>query len=136
MRPATCRPARTGLVYVEDSTAPAAPAVTDSDPDSPANNNAPRIKGTADAGSTVRLYTNAACMGAVAGSGTAAAFASPGLAVSVTNDSSTTFYATATDTAGNTSPCSPSGLTYVEDSTRADAHARHTRSRRGLLDPL
>ena len=49
----------------------------------------------------------------MAGSGTAAAFESPGLAASVANDSSTTFYATATDAAGNTSACSPTGLTYV-----------------------
>ena len=100
-------PAQITITYVEDSTAPATPAVTGSTPVSPENDNAPRIKGTAEAGSTVRLYTNAACVGAVAGSGTAAAFASPGLAVSVTNDSSTTYYATATDAAGNASDCSP-----------------------------
>jgi len=105
-----------GLTYVEDSTPPAAPVLSDSDPDSPANDNAPRMEGTAEAGSTVRLYTNPMCTGASVVAGSAAAFASPGLTVAVADNSSTTFYATATDAAGNVSACSASGLTYVEDS--------------------
>jgi YVTN family beta-propeller protein len=108
-----------GLTYVEDSTPPAAPVVTDSDPDSPANDNAPEVKGTAAAATTVTLFTNATCMSSVAASGTAAAFASPGFTVGVADNSTTTFYATATDAAGNESSCS-SGLTYVEDSTPPD----------------
>ena len=106
----------TSVTYIEDSIAPDTPTVSDFDPDSPANDNAPRVKGLAEAGSTVRIYTNATCTGAVAASGSAAAFASPGLLSSVANDSSTTFYATATDAAGLVSPCS-AGMTYVEDST-------------------
>jgi hypothetical protein len=105
------------ITYVEDSTTPAAPTLTDTDPDSPANDNSPEVKGTAESGSTVKLYPNATCSGTEAASGTAAAFASPGLTVSVANDSSTTFYATATDAAGHTSACSTSSITYVEDST-------------------
>jgi VCBS repeat-containing protein len=112
-------PCSSGLTYVEDSTPPAPPVLTDSDPDSPANDTAPRIKGTAEAGSTVRLFTNATCMGSSVASGTAAVFASPGLAVNVADDSSTTFYATATDAAANVSACSR-GLTYVEDSSPPD----------------
>jgi hypothetical protein len=107
------------VTYVEDSTAPAAPSVTSSSPASPANNNAPKIIGSAEAGSTVKLYTNATCTSAVAASGTAAAFASPGLTVSVADDTTTTFYATATDVAGNVSACSSSSVTYVEKSTVA-----------------
>src|SRR5207253_4794229 len=89
-------------------------------PASPANNNSPAISGSAEAGSTVKLYTNASCTSAVAGSGTAASFASPGLSVAVADNSSTTFYATATDAAGNVSSCS-SGVAYVEDSTSPGA---------------
>ena len=74
------------------------------------------MTGTAEAGSTVNLYTNSSCTSAVAGTGTAAAFASPGLSVAVADNTSTTYYATATDAAGNVSLCS-SGITYVEDST-------------------
>src|SRR5207247_344745 len=95
-----------GLTYVEDSAAPGAPSSLSVSPASPANNNSPSISGTAEAGSTVKLYNNASCTSAVAGSGTAAAFSSPGLSVSVADNSSTTFYATATDAAGNVSSCS------------------------------
>jgi hypothetical protein len=102
------------IAYVEDSLAPASPSLTDSDPDSPAADTGPRIKGSAEADSTVRLYTDAACSTAVAASGTAANFASPGLQVAVAVATTTTFYATATDRAGNVSPCSSSSLTYVQ----------------------
>jgi Ca2+-binding RTX toxin-like protein len=108
-----------GFTYVEDSIAPVAPTITDSDPNfnSPSNNNTPRIKGTAAAGTTVKLFTDAGCGGSVAGQGTAAEFASPGLQVTVASDTTTTFYATATDAASNVSPCSSGSSTYVEDST-------------------
>ena len=109
----TCSAAFT---YVEDSTPPAAPSITSSTPASPANDNAPELKGTAAAGSTVRIYTTTDCTGAVAATGTAAAFANPGLTVNVANNTTTNFRATATDAAGNTSTCS-APFTYVEDST-------------------
>ena len=96
---------------------PPPPTFMDTDPASPANGNSPRIRGSADPGSTVRLYTTADCSGSPAATGTAAEFASPGIAVSVADDSSTTFHATATDTAGNASVCSSDSRTYVEDST-------------------
>src|SRR5206468_1062138 len=83
---------------------------------SPANNNAPKIIGSAEAGSTVKLYTNSTCRSAVAVTGTAAAFASAGRTVSVTDNTSTAYYATATDAANNTSACSSTSVTYVEDS--------------------
>ena len=102
--------------YVEDSTAPAPPAPSDFDPDSPANANAPAAKAAAETGATVRLYAGGSCGGAIVASGSAAAFASPGLAVAVADDSTTTLRATATDAAANTSACSPAAITYVEDS--------------------
>lgn len=105
----------TSVSYTEDSTPPAKPSVTSTSPASPANNNAPKVIGSAEAGSTVRLYTNNTCTSAVAATGTAAAFASPGLSVSVSDNTTTTYYATATDAAGNVSACS-AGLAYVEDS--------------------
>ena len=105
------------VTYVEDSTAPALPASLASSPAGPANDNNPEITGTAEAGSTVRVYTTAGCTGGAAATGTAAAFSSPGLTIAVADDSSTTFKATATDAAGNVSACSASSVTYVEDST-------------------
>jgi hypothetical protein len=96
---------------------PPAPSVTDTDPDAPANDNTPEVKGTAAAGSTVSVYTNSSCTGAPAARGTAEAFAFPGLTALVGDNTTTAFYVTATDPAtGLSSPCSTSPRTYVEDS--------------------
>ena len=112
--PSTCSGA---ITYVEDSAAPAEPSFSGTNPASPANENNPHVLGTAEAGSTVRLFTNSACTTAVQANGTAAEFNSPGLSVSMPDNSSTTYWATATDAAGNISACSTSTITYVEDST-------------------
>jgi Ca2+-binding RTX toxin-like protein len=109
-------PCSAGLTYVQDSTPPGAPVPNDTDPDSPANDNLPLVKGTAEPGSMVKLYTDASCTTLVA-QGTAAAFASPGVPAAVVDDATTTFRATATDAARNTSGCSTTSVTYVEDST-------------------
>jgi hypothetical protein len=92
------------------------PTFTRSSPLSPANENSPRIMGTSFANSTVALYTNPSCTGMPVGTGPAAGFAAPGIAVSVPDNSTTTFFATATDLAGFPSPCSGSSLSYVESS--------------------
>ena len=105
------------VTYVEDSSPPAPPSSLSVSPTSPANDNNPEISGTAEAGSTVKLYTNPTCTSAVAATGSASNFTSPGLTVAVADNSNTTFNATATDTAGNTSACSSSSVNYVEDST-------------------
>ncbi|HEV7561872.1 MAG TPA: heparin lyase I family protein [Solirubrobacterales bacterium] len=102
-----------GLTYVNDSTPPAKPTLGWTDPTSPGANTAIHIGGSAEAGSTVRLYKGTTCSGEVLVSGAASALASPGLALSVGKGSTTTFSATATDAAGNVSPCS-SSITYVE----------------------
>jgi FG-GAP-like repeat len=109
-----------GFTYTEDSTPPAIPSIDSSSPASPADNNNPKLIGTAVSGSTVKLYTSSDCSGSPVATGTAATFASPGITVGVPDDSSTTFKATATDPVGNESACS-SGFTYVEDSTAPDA---------------
>jgi hypothetical protein len=105
-----------GVAYVEDSTAPPAPTAGASTPGSPANDNQPRIQGSAPAGTAVRLYADATCAAYVAGPVPAADFASPGVTASVADDTTTTFYSTATDAAGNRSACSSNATTYVEDS--------------------
>ena len=103
----------TGAGLCRGARPPDPPTLTGTDPASPADNTAPKIKGVAASGSTVALYTNPACSGSPVGSGPAASFASPGLPVEVQENSSTTFYATATDGVG-TSACSSSSITYVE----------------------
>jgi hypothetical protein len=116
--PSSC--SSSSVVYVEDSTPPPPPSSLTSSPASPANDNSPEITGSAEAGSTVKLYKAATTSDCTAGnlvtSGTAAAFASPGLSASVTDDTTTTFRATATDAVGNPSGCSSSSVVYVEDS--------------------
>ena len=102
---------------VEGAGAPAAPVMSQTSPTSPANANSLQVRGTAAAGSTVTLYTNAACTTAVSGgTATAAQFASPGIATTVADNSTTSYYATAT-LDGVVSGCSPTPATFVEDST-------------------
>jgi hypothetical protein len=102
--------------FTVDTRAPAAPQITDTDPNSPANDNAPEVKGNAAAGSTVWLYKNATCAGFPVAAGPATRFAAPGITVSLADNTTTSFRARARDAAGNLSPCS-SAFTYVEDST-------------------
>ena len=105
-----------GALYVfeNDSSAPAAPVLSTTDPGSPANANTVRVRGTAEPASTVRLY-GGDCTGSPLATGPAADLAGAGVAVSLADNSVTTLRATATDRAGNTSACS-APLTYVEDS--------------------
>src|SRR4051794_19573291 len=98
------------VAFTYDTTSAALPTSLASSPSSPANNNSPAITGSAEAGSTVKIYPTAACTGSPAATGTAANFSSPGLTVSVLDNTSTTFKATATDAAGNVSGCSTSSL--------------------------
>ncbi len=98
-----------------DAKIPNAPTLTATIPASPANDNSPKLTGSAPDESTVRLYSTNDCSGSAIATATAAELAA-GITVSVADDSSTTFGATSTSTAGTTSPCS-SPLTYLEDST-------------------
>lgn len=103
-----------GLLAV---TAPAAPVVASTVPLSPANDNAPRVIGSAYSGTTVRLYGNSDCNGAVLGIGTGADLSGAGIPIAVADNSSTTVFANATSAAGDVSPCSDTSVTYVEDSS-------------------
>jgi hypothetical protein len=108
-----------GDIFLRDAATAAVPPVptfTGTDPTSPANHSSPQILGSAPAGSTVKLYANPDCAGSPAATGTAADFATPGIVVTVADDSSTTFHATATGAFGITSACSTDSITYVEDS--------------------
>lgn len=96
-----------------DTTPPATPTMTATDPPSPADDNEPKVKGVAEAGSTVRIYRSGDCSGPVAVEGGAADFGSPGLAISVAENQTVQLTATATDAAGNTSTCSES-TSYTE----------------------
>ena len=91
-----------------DVTPPSAPQLTETDPAAPGGlSRTPRVLGTAEAGSTVRVFAGSTCGGVPIVSGGAAELNSPGLQVAVPEGTTTAvFSATATDPAGNTSACS------------------------------
>ncbi len=99
----------------QDSTPPGQVTLTGVTPASPNTSTTPVVTGNAEAGSTVKLYGTAGCTGSPLATGPAAAFAAPGLTANVVLGSTTTFRATATDAAGNTSACSASSVTYKSD---------------------
>jgi hypothetical protein len=94
------------LVQEGDVVPPAPPQLTSTDPTSPGTSATPRIRGSAESGSKVHLYAGPGCSGAPLASPSAAALASPGIAVTVDQDATASFSATATDAAHNTSACS------------------------------
>jgi len=94
------------LAQEGDVVPPSAPQLTSTDPPSPGSSGTPWIRGTAEAGSTVRLYAGAVCVGAPIATANAAELSSPGIAVHVGEGITAVFSATATDAAGNTSACS------------------------------
>ena len=108
------------VTFTVDTTPPDAPTLISTSPASPANDNSPKLSGAAEPGSTVRLYTDGSCS-SLAATADASTFASPGIGVTVPDNSTTSFHATATDPAGNTSPCSSDSATYVEDSDAPEA---------------
>jgi hypothetical protein len=90
----------------EDVVPPSAPQLTSTSPASPGSSGTPRILGVAEAGSTVTVYAGTACAGVPVATASAAELGSPGIPVEVAEGITAAFSATATDAAGNTSPCS------------------------------
>jgi alpha-tubulin suppressor-like RCC1 family protein len=105
-----------GVTYIEDSTAPVPPLVSGTSPSPPSNENQPAVLGTAEPGSTITIFGNAACTGASLGSGTTAGDGSFRVTIRVDDNTTTELHAIATDGAGNSSPCSTSSTSYIEDS--------------------
>jgi len=108
-----------GIVYREDSQAPTAPSNLVLTPSSPANNNSPHVTGTAEAGSTVKVFA-ATCTGSPVATAVATAQNSFEIVLTVADNSITTFFVSSTDSAGNISTCSQ-GITYKEDSQAPSA---------------
>jgi subtilase family serine protease len=101
--------------YTHDSSAPGAPVLSSTSPPSPSSSTTPTVSGTAEANSTVRLFTAAGCGGAILASGLADGAGAFAIPATVTANATTTFFANSVDAAQNVSPCS-SGLSYVHDS--------------------
>jgi hypothetical protein len=104
--------------FTIDTVPPPTPKIGGSNPISPANDNNPKLKGNAAAATTVKLYSTAGCTGSPVAEASTAVFGAQGIKVSVADNTTTSFRATATDAAGNASGCS-APFTYVEDSASA-----------------
>ncbi|MBI3072865.1 MAG: hypothetical protein HYY84_12180 [Deltaproteobacteria bacterium] len=104
------------LSFTHDNVAPATPGSLVVAPSSPANNNTPTVRGTADVGTTVRLFAVAGCDAGSVATGSGEVFSDAGILVAVNDNTTTTFSTNAADPAGNVSGCS-SSATFVEDST-------------------
>src|SRR5262249_31715056 len=114
----SCSP--TSVTYVEDSAPPAEPTTLATSPatspSSPSNDSSPEVSGTAEGGSTVKVYrapTTTDCTGANL---SAAASARPGAPAPLPLTPPATSRAAATAAAGNTPPCSSASVGYPEDS--------------------
>ena len=94
---------------------PPAPTFTRTEPASPANDNDPEIIGVAGDETMVALYTSSDCGAGSSpvASGSGEEFGAAGITVHVPNNSTTTFYATASSGA-KTSPCSSESISYTE----------------------
>ncbi len=105
-----------GIVYEHDDLLPATPVWVGTAPASPnADSTTPTISGTGDPDTTVKVYTEANCQGAVLDQVDIGAAGTFSLSTTVAENKTTTFYATATDPAGNVSACTPDGLPYTHD---------------------
>ncbi len=91
-----------------DETPPEPPELAGTSPTSPGESATPRILGSAEAGSTVRLYLGAGCANGPIASGGAEELGSAGISVGVAiaEGAEQAFSAKATDAANNTSACS------------------------------
>lgn len=101
-----------GLTYRHVSTPPATPVLSGVSPASPANDNFPRLLGTADPDATISIYASADCSGAVVATGTGAQLEAEGIQATVGDNTETTFSALLT-MAGFVTDCS-NPVTYKE----------------------
>ena len=75
------------------------------------------LRGAASRSLTITIYTDPNCTGTPLTTGSGDELDGAGIQVTVAPDSTTTFFATATDGALNVSPCSNPGLTYQQVTT-------------------
>jgi hypothetical protein len=92
----------------------APPTVTATAPASPSTSTTPKVKGTAEAGSSVTLYSNRTCTSAALGTGSATEFAAAGITATVSAaTATTTIYAKAVKAGQNDSACSTTFVAYA-----------------------
>lgn len=98
-----------------DVVPPVTPVLKASIPGSPTASATVTLDGTTEPGAAVALFTTADCSGAPVGSGTANAAGDFRVSVSLSPNTSTSFWARATDAASNASHCSAEPLTVLHD---------------------
>lgn len=96
-----------------DNVAPAQPSLTGTAPESGGDDNHPKVKGSAEAGSTVTLFESLTCVGTPIATGTAAELSAAGIEITVPDNSLTFLSASATDASRNKSTCS-APTSYLE----------------------
>jgi hypothetical protein len=89
-----------------DTTPPGPPLLTGTNPASPNESGTPRIIGTSEAKSTVKIYAGGGCLGSPVNEGSASQLESPGIQVTVAHGAEAEFSAKAIDQALNASTCS------------------------------
>lgn len=94
-----------GLRYRQVASPPDVPVFTAVSPASPANENFPRLIGSADPDATISIYATGVCAGTPVATGSATEFSGDGIQVSVGDNTNSTFVAKAT-MAGFESDCS------------------------------
>ncbi len=100
--------------YVRDSTAPEPPVLSGTEPAATGRTQSPVIKGSAEPGATVLLYSSARCEGGEASSKKANASGAFEFTLLVAENTTTHFSARARDALGHLSGCS-SPLAYLHD---------------------
>lgn len=100
--------------FAHDSQPPPAPVLSTIVPAGPSSNAQPTVTGTAEAGSTVRFFSDSACAVSVPGSVSADTTGAFQVQLTVPRNVTTTLRAAATDASGNKSACS-NALTYQHD---------------------
>jgi hypothetical protein len=108
-----------GLKYRQVTAAPDPPVLGSVSPASPANDNFPRLIGSADPEAIISIFSGATCADEPLGAGPGAAFAGSGIQVSVLDNTITIFSARAT-LAGLPSACSSSSISYQEVTPKQD----------------
>jgi hypothetical protein len=106
--PGTCSAA---LGYTHDTNAPSAPLLVGTTPCSPAPGTTPTLFGTAEANGSLKIYTSSDCSGSPVATTAVDGGGDYDQHLTVGQNTTTTWYATVTDGAGNASDCS-AGLTY------------------------
>ena len=98
----------------------ATPSVDATEPTSPNQSPFPQVKGTAEEGSTVTLFTNDTCSSPSIGSGLRNDFETIGIQAEVFVNDTTTIYARASKAGQLDSACSSTFVSYTQDSTAPD----------------